>query len=329
MSEPTALDAQLLSHIAQTLQLPLPGVLAVIGLLDEGSTVPFIARYRKEATGNLDEVQIRDIEEKAAYFRELIDRRETVLASIAEQGKLTDVLKARILATLDRSELEDLYLPYRPKRRTKATIARERGLEPLADYLWQQTAGAQSLLDLAQSLVDPQKEVATADEALEGARHIVAERISEDAAVRKAARHLLFEEGIIVSRKTMDAHDEQEKFKMYYEFQEPVKAIPSHRMLAIRRGEAEKVLYWLIEVEEPRILALLQRSVLRAQGDWTTATAHRHRRVLEAAAELIDTGRDTPGTEAPVGRRGYRCISREPGTPLARGPSGPHRRARG
>ena len=269
MSEPTALDAQLLSHIAQTLQLPLPGVLAVIGLLDEGSTVPFIARYRKEATGNLDEVQIRDIEEKAAYFRELIDRRGTVLASIAEQGKLTDVLQARILATLDRSELEDLYLPYRPKRRTKATIARERGLEPLADYLWQQTAGAQSLLDLAQSLIDPQREVATADEALEGARHIVAERISEDAAVRKAARHLLFEEGIIVSRKTMDAHDEQEKFKMYYDFQEPVKAIPSHRMLAIRRGEAEKVLYWLIEVEEPRILSLLERSVLRAQGDWT------------------------------------------------------------
>ena len=269
MSEPTALDAQLLSHIAQTLNLPLSGVVSVICLLDEGSTVPFIARYRKEATGNLDEVQIRDIEEKALYYRELTDRRETVLASITEQGKLTDELKKRILATLDRSELEDLYLPYRPKRRTKATIARERGLEPLADYLWQQLPATQSLLDLAQSLVDPQKEVASVEDALEGARHIVAERISEDAAVRKAARHLLFEEGIIVSRRTMDGKDEQEKFKMYYEYSEPVKNIPSHRMLAIRRGESEGVLYWLIEVDEPRVLSLLHASVLRAQGDWT------------------------------------------------------------
>jgi uncharacterized protein len=274
MSEPTAPlpsspDLLLLSHIAQILNLPLPGVRSVIVLLDEGSTVPFIARYRKEATGNLDEVQIRDIEEKALYFRELVARRETVLASIAEQGKLTDDLKARIVATLDRSELEDLYLPYRPKRRTKATIARERGLEPLADYLWQQTPGAQNLLELAQSLVVPQKEVATVEEALEGARHIVAERISEDAAVRKAARALLFEEGLIVARKATDAKDEQEKFKMYYEYSEPVKTIPSHRMLAIRRGEAENVLYFLIEVEEPRILALLYAGVLRMQGDWT------------------------------------------------------------
>src|SRR6202453_742296 len=262
MSEPTAhlpssLDPLLLSHIAQILNLPLLGVRSVIALLDEGSTVPFIARYRKEATGNLDEVQIRDIEEKTGYFRELVARRETVLASIAEQGKLTDDLKARIVATLDRSELEDLYLPYRPKRRTKATIARERGLEPLADYLWQQTPGGQSLLELAESLVDPQKEVATVEEALEGARHIVAERISEDATVRKAARQLLFDKGMIVARKATDAKDEQDRFKMYYEHREPVKTIPSHRMLAIRRGEAENVLYFLIEVEETRILALL------------------------------------------------------------------------
>ena len=269
MADVTPLDPQLLLHISQTLNLPLTGVRAVMALLDEGSTVPFIARYRKEATGNLDEVQIRDVADKIAYFRELVERRETVLASIAEQGKLTDELKARILTTLDKSELEDLYLPYKPKRRTKATIAREKGLEPLADYIWLQTPGSLDLVALAQSLVDPAKEVATVEEALEGARHIVAERISEDAEVRKAARQLMFEEGLIVSRKAMDAKDEQEKFKMYYEYREPVKTIPSHRMLAVRRGEAESVLYWLIELDEPRVLGLIRSRVVRAEGDWS------------------------------------------------------------
>jgi uncharacterized protein len=269
MPEATPLDPTTLSHVAEVLNLPLPAVRAVISLLDEGATVPFIARYRKEATGNLDEVQVRDISEKLVYFRDLLDRRATVLSSIAEQGKLTDELKLRILATLDRSELEDLYLPYKPKRRTKATIAREKGLEPLADYIWQQETGPVDLLQLATSLIDPEKEVATIDDALEGACHIVAERISEDAEVRKSARQLMFEEGLISSRKAMDAVDEQEKFKMYYEYHEPVKTIPSHRMLAIRRGEAENVLYWLIELEETRVLALLRSRVVRAQGDWT------------------------------------------------------------
>ena len=132
MTEKKNLSPEILLHIARTMSLHLRSLVAVIELLDDGGTVPFIARYRKEATGNLDEVQIRAIEEKLAYFRDLADRRETILASIAEQGKLTDELKARIEATLDKNELEDLYLPYRPKRRTKATIAREKGLEPLA-----------------------------------------------------------------------------------------------------------------------------------------------------------------------------------------------------
>src|ERR1700677_2645031 len=149
MNDVSALSPQILLHIAQTLSLPMHGLVAVIKLLDEGGTVPFIARYRKEATGNLDEVQIRDIEEKLAYFRDLAARRATILASIAEQGKLTDELKARIEATLDKSELEDLYLPYRPKRRTKATIAREKGLEPLAQYLWAQQSTGQPLADYA------------------------------------------------------------------------------------------------------------------------------------------------------------------------------------
>jgi uncharacterized protein len=270
MAEITPLDSQILAHIVSTLNLPQQGVRSVISLLDEGSTVPFIARYRKEATGNLDEVQIRDIAEKITYFRELLSRRETILSSIAEQGKLTDDLKARILATLEKSELEDLYLPYRPKRRTKATIAREKGLEPLAQYIWKQEQGALDLIELAQSLVNPEKEVATVEDALEGARHIVAEIISEDAEIRKAARQLMYEEGMIVSRKVLDSKDDQEKFKMYYEYREPVKTIPSHRMLAIRRGEAENILYWLIETEEDRVLGLLRSRTHKNSGDWTT-----------------------------------------------------------
>ena len=269
MKEAKNLSPEILLHIAKTLNLPARGIVAVIELLDDGGTVPFIARYRKEATGNLDEVQIRDIEEKLAYFRDLAERRETILASIAEQGKLTDELKARIEATLDKNELEDLYLPYKPKRRTKATIAREKGLEPLAQYLWAQQNTAEPLENFAAGFVNAELGVATVDEALEGARHIVAEWIGEDADLRKALRTLVFDEGIVVSRKAMDAVDEQDKFKMYYEYSEPVKTIPSHRMLAIRRGEGENVLYFLIEIETVRAVAIMHRHVLRQSGDWT------------------------------------------------------------
>ncbi len=263
------LSPAILLYIASNLNVPLRGLIAVIEQLDEGGTVPFIARYRKEATGNLDEVQIRAIEEKLAYFRELEERRASILASIAEQGKLTDELKARIEATLEKNELEDLYLPYKPKRRTKATIAREKGLEPLAAYLWAQQAGDAPLETLATKFVNAELGVAAVDEALEGARHIVAEWISEDADLRKALRALVFDEGAVVSRKTADAVDEREKFKMYYEYKEPVKTIPSHRMLAIRRGETENVLYFLIDIEQERAFSVLRRHVLRAAGDWT------------------------------------------------------------
>ncbi len=269
MTESKALSTDLLLHIAKTLEVPMHGLVAVIVLLDEGGTVPFIARYRKEATGNLDEVQVRNIQEKLGYFRELVARRETILASIAEQGKLTDELKARIETTLDKSELEDLYLPYKPKRRTKATIAREKGLEPLALYLWAQQRTAQSLEDLATTFVNSENGVNTVDEALEGARHIVAEMISEDADLRKALRQMMLNEGVVASTKVADAVDEQEKFKMYYEYREPVKTIPSHRMLAIRRGETEGVLYFLIEVDSERAINALKARIHRATGDWT------------------------------------------------------------
>ena len=264
-----SLSPDLLIHVSQLLQIPMKGLMAVIELLDEGSTVPFIARYRKEATGNLDEVQIRDIEEKLLYFRELVARKETILSTIQEQGKLTDELKALIEKTLDKSELEDLYLPYKPKRRTKAMIAREKGLEPLADYLWTQQLTEIPLDVFAPTFVDAEKGVETVDDALEGARHIIAETISDTAEIRKLLRQTMFDEGVITSKKVMDAVDEQEKFKMYYEYSEPVKQIPSHRMLAIRRGEAENILYFLIELDPQRALSLIHSKVHQQTGDWT------------------------------------------------------------
>src|SRR6516165_10976402 len=188
MPELKSLSTPVLIHIARLLNLPLKGMLAVIALLDEGATVPFIARYRKEVTGNLDEVQIRDIQEKLEYFRELEDRRETVLASIEEQGKLTPELKAKIEAALEKTELEDLYLPYKPKRRTKASIARDKGLEPLAQFLWDQN-GATPLAEIAAQFGMP------LEEALEGARHIVAEMVSENAEFRKAVRAMMMADG--------------------------------------------------------------------------------------------------------------------------------------
>src|ERR1700691_653585 len=269
MPELQSLSPGLLIHIAQTLQVPMKSLVATSQLLDEGSTVPFIARYRKEATGALDEVQIRAIEEKLLYFRELISRKQTILASIKEQGKLTDELKAHIDQTLDKSELEDLYLPYKPKRRTKATIAREKGLGPLADYLWSQAPTGTPLQVFAASFVDAEKGVAGVEDALEGARHILAETISDNADIRKLLRRAMFEEGIIVSKKAMDAVDEQQKFKMYYDYREPVKQIPSHRMLAIRRGESENVLYFVIELDPQRPLEMIKGKIHKRPGDWT------------------------------------------------------------
>ena len=269
MNELKLLSPEILLHIARGINIPLSSLIATISLLDEGGTVPFIARYRKEATGVLDEVKIRAVEDKLAYFRDLISRRETILASISEQQKLTVELRQKIETTLDKGELEDLYLPYRPKRRTKATIARERGLEPLADYLWSQQAGAKSLLEFAANFLNEEKQIASISDALEGARHIVAERIAETADARKALRQLLYDEGVVVSRKAMGAVDTQEKFKMYYDYREPVKAIPSHRMLAIRRGETESVLYFLIEVESARATGILRRHIIGPEGDWT------------------------------------------------------------
>lgn len=289
MSDLKSLSPKILIHVAQSLNVPMKGLTATIELLDEGGTVPFIARYRKEATGNLDEVQIRSIEERLNYFRELEERRSTILSSIQEQGKLTDELKARIEAVLDKSELEDLYLPYKPKRRTKATIAREKGLEPLALYLWNQEAQAIPLDVFAATFVDPEKGVASAEEALEGARHIVAEMISEDASLRKGLREMMLADGVVVSQKSEGAADEQEKFKIYYDYREAASKIPSHRMLAIRRGESENVLYFLIELDPARPIAHLKAHVLKQTGDWTphleTAIEDSYKRLLSSSIQ--------------------------------------------
>ena len=267
-SAPQPLSPAILLHVAQQLQLLAANVMAVITLLDEGGTVPFIARYRKEATGNLDEVAIGAIQEKLAYFRDLEERRQTVLSSIQEQAKLTPELEGQILAAMDKSVLEDLYLPYRPKRRTKATIAREKGLEPLAQYLWAQQPGAVSLSDLAATFVNTEKGVATAAEALEGARHIIAEQISETAEFRAYLRKTMLADGRVVSRKVEDASDPEGKFKMYYEYSEAASKIPSHRMLAIRRGSDENILYFQIELSSDQPVAYLKNKVVQREGDW-------------------------------------------------------------
>ena len=259
----------MLQQISKDLAIPLKSVAATVELLDQDATVPFIARYRKEATGNLDEVQIRAIQEKVEYFRELEERRQTVLKTIAEQGKLTPELQLKISSTLDKNELEDLYLPYKPKRRTKAAIAREQGLEPLADYLWSQEAGPQSLAALAATFVNPEKNVNDAADALQGARHIVSERVSEVPEFRQKIREMMLREGMVVSRAIEGAADPEGKFKMYADYREPAAKIPSHRMLAIRRGAEEGILRFEIELDQLGPKSYLQSKVIRAEGDWS------------------------------------------------------------
>src|SRR5262245_8912253 len=262
MSEPKALSTPVLLHIAQLLNVSLKSLVATIGLFDEGGTVPFVSRYRKEATGNLDETEIRAIQEKLEYFRELEDRRETALATIQEQGKLTAELRARIENVLEKNELEDLYLPFKPKRRTKASIAREKGLEPLAQYLWDQKPGGPPLLEYAATFSMPP------EEALEGARHIIAEWISENAEFRKTIRQLMLDHGLVVSAAIQGAEDPEGKYKMYTHYSEPATKIPSHRMLAIRRGTKEGILRFEIELEPQQSLTYLKNKVIRDQGEW-------------------------------------------------------------
>jgi uncharacterized protein len=235
-----------------------------VELLLEGATVPFIARYRKERTGELDEVQIRTIEEQFSYFSELEERKVTVLKSIEEQGKLTPELRQLIASARQKTEVEDLYLPYRPKRRTKATIAKERGLEPLADIMAAQALRTGTAEEAAFPFIDLDKEVADAAAALEGAGHILAERLADNADARAMVRRLTKDQGVMVARVATAGKGQVTKFEMYYDYEEQLKAIPSHRMLAMRRGEKEEVLHLSISAPVEQILAgLKSRLILR------------------------------------------------------------------
>ncbi len=238
--------------LSKELQLPPIGVKAVVTLLNEGNTVPFIARYRKEATGGLDEVQIRDIQQRHAYLTELENRRETILTSIEDQGKLTEELKNKITACTTKTGLEDLYLPYRPKRRTRATIAREKGLEPLAEMIWEQPSTGSPQIEAA-SYLNEELGVTDEDIALSGARDILAERIAENADVRKMVREGLFKSGILHSEALPEFKDKPTKYQQYHDYHEEIANIPSHRFLAIRRGEREGVLKTRIEGDTERI----------------------------------------------------------------------------
>jgi len=232
-----------------------------VELLREGATVPFIARYRKERTGELDEVQVRLVEERFGYFSEIEERKATVLASIDEQGKLTPELQARILASRQKTELEDLYLPYKPKRRTKATIARERGLEPLAEAIVAQQPPFVPLAKLAAAYVNPEQDVPDAETALAGAGHILAERFSEDALVRAQVRQLTWDQGVFAAKLDPKKTGTVSKFEMYYDYREPLRDIPSHRMLAMRRGEKEELLRLSVEAPEEEILQRIRARV--------------------------------------------------------------------
>jgi uncharacterized protein len=240
-----------------------------VELLNEGATVPFIARYRKEYTGELDEVQIRAIEDLLTYFTELEERRVTVLKSIEEQGKLTSELRLRIETTRLKTELEDLYLPYKPKRRTKATIARERGLEPLADMIAAQELVTGTPEDAALPFIDPDNGVPDAAAALEGAGHILAERVSDDADARARTRRLTKDQGIMTARVAADYKEQITKFEMYYDYEEPLKSVPSHRMLAMRRGEKEEVLYLSITAPTEQILVGLKSRLIFRESIFT------------------------------------------------------------
>ncbi|MFN2131710.1 MAG: Tex family protein [Anaerolineae bacterium] len=246
--------------IAHEIEVTPQQVARTIALFDEGNTVPFIARYRKEVTGELDEVQIRTIEERLAYLRALEARKETVLQSIAEQDKLTPELEAAIRAATVRQTVEDLYLPYRPKRRTRATMARERGLEPLAEMLQAQEITRGSLDALAQPYLS--EEVSTVDDAYAGARDIVAEVVAEDAAIRQAVRDRTLREGVLVSSQGDASADAEKKYEMYYEFRERLASLPAHRLLAINRGEREGALRVKLEAPSEEMVRILERRYL-------------------------------------------------------------------
>ncbi len=251
----TDLQQKHVKRIAAELGVRTTQVDATAKLLDEGATVPFISRYRKEATGTLDEVEVTAVRDRLKQLRELDERRDAILASLEERELLTDELRAAIMGAETMTELEDIYRPYRPKRRTRATVARERGLEPLADLIYEQTGI--DPLEAAANYVDPEQEVETVEDALAGARDIIAENIAEDRETREAMRELFNGRGTIRSRMARGKEAEGSKYRNYFEWEEPLGKAPSHRVLAMRRGENEGFLSLRFQPDEAEALDIL------------------------------------------------------------------------
>ncbi len=265
MQEQQQADIRHIAVISSELGISPQQVRATVELLEEGATVPFIARYRKEATGSLDETVIVAIRDRSAQLEALDKRREAVLKSLEDQGKLTDELKEQVLGAETLAALEDIYLPYRPKRRTRATIAREKGLEPLAALVFEQSPGVDPKAEAA-AFVDPEKGVAAPEDALAGARDIIAEWVNENADARARLRSLFSEKGVIRSRVILGKEAEGVQYRDYYDWEEPVGRAPSHRILAARRGEREGFLILRIAPPEEDALAVLETRFLKGSG---------------------------------------------------------------
>lgn len=246
--------------IASQLTLPKTKVKAAVELLDEGNTIPFIARYRKEATGELDENELRSIEEKLQYMRNLEERKREVIRLIHEQDKLTEQLQQQIEAAVKLQEVEDLYRPYRQKRKTRASVAKEKGLEPLAQWLWSQPRQGEPLAE-AERYISEELGVVTSEEALQGAMDIIAENIADDAAIRSWIRKFTMDQGILCTVAKDDSAESV--YEMYYSYQEPLRKLPPHRILAINRGEREEILRVTLDIPAERIHDYITRRLLR------------------------------------------------------------------
>ena len=249
----------IIQRIAQELNQKAEYVENVVRLLDEGNTIPFIARYRKELHGAMDDTSLRTLEERLQYLRNLADRREAVKKSIEEQGKLTEELSAALDAAQTLAEVEDLYRPYKQKRRTRATMAREKGLAPLAEVLFAQGPDCPDPVAEAANYVDPEKGVETAEDAMAGASDIIAETISDDAALRKTLRALLEREGRLCSQA---AGEEDSVYRLYYDFSQALQKLQGHQILAVNRGEKEGFLKVRVELDRDRALQTVRRHVV-------------------------------------------------------------------
>ncbi|MCY4416379.1 MAG: Tex family protein [Chloroflexi bacterium] len=276
------------AQIARELRLPERQVEATVGLLDGGATVPFIARYRKESTGSLDEVAISGIRDRLAQLRDLSERREAILVSLEQRGILTEALRQSVLSAETMTSLEDTYLPYRPKRRTRAAIARERGLEPLASRLWER--GDFDVNAAAVEYVNSESGVENVEGALSGARDIIAEWVSEDSTARRQIRELFWSQGVISAKVAPGKDTEAAKYQDYFDWQEPIAGAPSHRILAMLRGEKESLLSVRIAPPAETAMAILER--LFARGE-TEAAAQIRQAIRDRYKALLESSMET------------------------------------